>query len=54
MEELSQNDVRGIMNDKMQSKDFEKKIRAIVADCVSDLFKELFYRDNVWKNAVKK
>lgn len=54
MEEVSKNDVQDMVNSKLNSREFEKKVREIVADAFSDLFKELFYRDNVWKNSVKK
>lgn len=53
-EELNKTDVQGIINDKLKTQDFEKRIKEIVADCMTNLFKEMFQRDHFWTQAVKR
>lgn len=56
-EELSKSDVSSmIMNSidsKMSSKDFEKKVKEISSEVISELFKILWQRNNFWKGAVR-
>ena len=56
-EELSKSDVSSmIMNSidsKMSSKEFEKKVKEISSEVISELFKILWQRNNFWKGAVR-
>jgi len=54
LEELTKTEVQGIVNDKLKTNDFEKRIKEIVAECLTNLFKEMFQRDHFWTQAVKK
>ena len=51
-EELSKSDVSSIINDKINSVEFKKKIKQISADVVSELFKILWQRNSIWKSNV--
>lgn len=52
-EEVSKSEVKDIFKDELKSRDFEKKVREIVADCISALHKEMYFRDSLWKTAIK-
>lgn len=56
-EELSRNDVENIVSNKVSSKldssDFQKKIKSIVADTLEELFKTLYNRSSTWKSSIK-
>ena len=58
VEELSKNDVRGIINDKfvslMKDSDFKKEVRAIAVDVIDDFFKEMYTRKGFWKSGLKR
>lgn len=51
-EELSRSDVNSILNDKINSADFKKKIKQISAEVVNELFKILWQRNSIWKSSV--
>lgn len=57
-EELTKNDVNSIFSERMsstyRSREFEKAVREISAEVISDLFKTLWNRDSSWKSGVKK
>lgn len=57
-EELSKSEVTSLINSKLDSnltsKEFEKKIKSIVADVLSEFFKLLWQRESLWKNSVKR
>ena len=52
VEELSRSDVNSILNDKINSADFKKKIKQISAEVVNELFKILWQRNSIWKSSV--
>lgn len=58
VEELSKNDVRGIINDKfaslMKDSDFKKEVRAIAVDVIDDFFNEMYTRKGFWKSGLKR
>jgi len=55
-EELSKNEVNSIVANKISSsydtKEFERKVKEIVADAIEDLYKTLFNRSSSWKGGV--
>lgn len=51
-EELSRSDVNSILNDKINSADFKKKIKQISAEVVNELFKILWQRNSIWKSSI--
>lgn len=57
-EELTKNDVNSMISSKIDSfagsKDFERVIRKITADCFEELFKTLYQRSNTWTNSIKR
>lgn len=55
---LTKNDVEDIVkrtfkSDRQFNKDIDKKIKAVVADCVNMLFKTLWQRRNFYENEIK-
>jgi hypothetical protein len=56
-EELSRNDVENIVSNRVSSKldssDFQKKIKSIVADTLEELYKTLYNRSSTWKSSIK-
>ena len=55
---LSKTDVENIVkstfkSDRQFSKDIEKKVKDIVANCVNTLFKTLWQRRNFYENEIK-
>lgn len=44
--------IHEIVQEEITKQD-EKKIKEIVADCVSALFKELWFKNNIWKSSIK-
>lgn len=56
-EELSRNDVENIVSNrvssKLESSDFQKKIKSIVADTLEELYKTLYNRSSTWKSSIK-
>ncbi len=56
-EELSRNDVENIVSNKvslkLDSSDFQKKIKSIVADTLEELYKTLYNRSSTWKSSIK-
>lgn len=56
-EELSRNDVENIVSNRISSKldssDFQKKIKSIVADTLEELYKTLYNRSSTWKSSIK-
>lgn len=50
---ISESRIKEIVNEEITKSD-EKKIRAIVADCVEDLFHSLWIKKSYWSNDVKK
>ncbi len=57
-EELSKQEIISLINNKidsnMSSKDFEKKVKEITSNVVSELFKILWQKESFWKNSVKR
>lgn len=57
-EEMSKSEISSLINNKidsnMSSKEFEKKVREITSNVVSELFKILWQRESFWKNSVKR
>lgn len=55
-EEISKTDVEGIVSRKLSSsygsKEFEKKVKDIVADAIEDLFRSLYNRSSMWKGSI--
>lgn len=56
-EELSRNEVENIVSNRVSSKldssDFQKKIKSIVADTLEELYKTLYNRSSTWKSSIK-
>lgn len=56
-EELTKQEVRGMISDKLnsyiQDREFKKAVRSIVADVTEELFRELWRKNGFWKNALK-
>lgn len=56
-EELTKGEVRGIVDDKLDSflkdKDLNKKIRSVTADVLAEFFREMWRKDGFWKNSLK-
>ena len=56
-EELTRQDVRSMINDKMDSfikeREFKKEIRGIVVDVLGDFFREMLRKEGFWKNPIK-
>jgi hypothetical protein len=57
-EELSKQEIISLISNKidsnMSSKDFEKKVKEITSNVVSELFKILWQKESFWKNSVKR
>ena len=57
MEELTKSEISSMIdsrdNSLLSSNKFKEKIKEIVADAMSDLFKTLYQRDSSWKSGVK-
>ena len=57
-EEMSKSEITSLINNKidsnLSSKEFEKKVKEITSDVVSELFKILWQRESFWKNSVKR
>ena len=57
-EEITKAEVNSIVSNKidseLRSNDFKKKVREITAAVISDVFKVLWQRNNVWKGNVVK
>jgi hypothetical protein len=55
-EELSKSEVNSIVASKISSsydtREFERKVKEIVADAIEDLYKTLFNRSSSWKGGV--
>lgn len=54
-EELTKSEVNAMIRDKIDSsidsKDFQKKVKEIAAEIVSNLFRTLWQQNNIWKRA---
>ena len=57
-EEITKAEVNSIVSNKidseLRSNDFKKKVKEITAAVISDVFKVLWQRNNVWKGNVVK
>lgn len=57
-EELTKSEVNSMISQKLSSerdsKDFEKRVKEIAADAISNFCKALFYRESMWKSDVKR
>lgn len=57
-EELSKAEVASMIRDKvdsnLSSKDFEKKVKEIASEIMSEFFKLLWQRDSLWKNSIRR
>ena len=55
-EELTKNDVNSIVNSKidsaLSSRDFKKTVKELASDVINELFKQLWQKNTLWKNAV--
>lgn len=57
-EELSKSDVNSMISSKLSSalssREFKQKVKELSADVVSELFKLLWQRNNIWKSSVSR
>ena len=57
-EELTKNDVNSIVNSKIEnalsSRDFKKAVKELASDVINELFKQLWQKNTLWKNAVSR
>lgn len=53
-EELNRSDIESIIRNNYSSSDFEKKVRDIAAEIISDLFRSLYQNNSTWQRSVKK
>ena len=57
-EELTKNDVNSIVNSKidsaLSSRDFKKAVKELASDVINELFKQLWQKNTLWKNAVSR
>ena len=53
-EELTHTQVKSDISDYIGTRDFEKKIKEICADCFDNYFKEMWTRKSLWIDAVKR
>lgn len=56
-EELTKSEVSSMISSKMdshlKSMDFKRKVKEITSDVIENLFKTLYQRNGMWKNAIK-
>ena len=56
-EELTNSEVRNIINSKLddfiKEKDFEKRVREISSDALEKFFKMMYNKRGFWKNEIK-
>lgn len=52
-EDLTRNDVYGMISDKIESREFEKQVKIIVSKVIEKLFKELFQKKSFWQNSIR-
>ena len=57
-EDLSKNDVEGIISNRLssygKSTEFQRAVRDIAADVIEDLYRTLWNRSSSWKGGIKK
>lgn len=57
LEELTRQDVKSMIDSKLDSyikeREFKKKVRSIAVDVLEDLFKEMWRKNGFWKNSLK-
>lgn len=57
LEELSKQEVRNIINSKLndyiKEREFKKAVRQVAADVLEDFFKEAWRKNGFWKNQLK-
>lgn len=57
LEELSRQDVKSMIDSKIdefvKEKEFKKKVRSIAVDVLEDLFREMWRKNGFWKNSLK-
>lgn len=57
LEELSKQEVRNIidskLNDYIKEREFKKAVRQVAADVLEDFFKEAWRKNGFWKNQLK-
>lgn len=57
LEELSRQDVKSMIDSKIdefvKEKEFKKKVRNIAVDVLEDLFREMWRKNGFWKNSLK-
>lgn len=57
LEELTRQDVKAMIDSKLDSyikeREFKKKVRSIAVDVLEDLFKEMWRKNGFWKNSLK-
>lgn len=51
-EEISKTDVENIVSRKLDSNDFKKSVKEIVADVIEDLYRTLWNRSSTWRGGV--
>lgn len=49
---LNERRIREIIREEITKSD-EKRIKEIVADSISELFKQLYQKNNFWKSTIK-
>ena len=57
-EEITKNEVNSIVSDRISSsynsKEFERRVKKIVADAMVNLYKTLYNRSSSWKGGVER
>lgn len=51
-EDLTKNDVRSEIKNEMSTSSFEKKIKQICAEVLSDMYKAMWQKKSFWTNDV--
>lgn len=51
-EEISKTDVENIVSRKLDSNDFKKSVKEIVADVIEDLYRTLWNRSSTWRGGI--
>ena len=58
IEDMTKSEVNSIVQSKIdnfvKSKEMEKKVKELASDVVSELFKVLWQRNNMWKSTISK
>lgn len=52
LEDITKQEVRSIIDSKLREDEFEKKIKKITSEVISDLFKSLWNKKSFWASEV--